>query len=146
MAALDSRVWVSGIQFRGPRLCNFIVNLVHSRRREIEHLPAFVRPWPASLSPLRLPWRTRTWNCLEKSGWLEDRLALSSLTYKDLLELPAMGILSVLDFASTVEAAMDQLNVVGDPSPLQKKNSRISSQRFSCNILLTLIFEIGYSR
>ena len=38
-----------------------------------------------------------------------------------------MGILSVLDFASTVEAAMDQLNVVGDPSPLQLKSSRISS-------------------
>jgi hypothetical protein len=49
---------------------------------------------------------------------LEDRLALSNLTYKELLELPAMGILSALDFASTVEAAMDQLNVMGDPSQL----------------------------
>jgi hypothetical protein len=128
MAALDSRVWVSGMQFRWPRLCNFIVNLVHSRRREIEHLPVFVRPWPASLSPLQLPWRTRTRNCLEKSGWIDDRLALSNLTYKDLLELPAMGILSVLDFASTVEAAMDQLNVMGDLSPLQLEFDTIAPE------------------
>jgi hypothetical protein len=128
ISALDSRVWVFGLQSRGPRLCNFVVNLVHTRRREIEHLPVFIRPWPASLSPLQLPWRTRTWNCLEKSGWLEDRLALSNLTYKDLLELPAMGILSVLDFASTVEAAMDQLNVVGDLSPLQLEFENIGPE------------------
>ena len=126
IAALDSRVWGSGPQPRGPRLCNFMVNLVHSRRHEIESLPVFVRPWPAALSPLQLPWRTRTWNCLEKSGLLEDRLALSKLTYKDLLALPAMGILSALDFASTVEAAMDQLNVMGDLSPQQLECENIS--------------------
>jgi Sigma-70, region 4 len=128
MAALDSRMWVSGLQSRGPRLCNFIVDLVHSRRCEIESLPVFVRPWPAALSPLQLPWRTRTWNCLEKSGLLEDRLALSNLTYKDLLELPALGILSALDFASTVEAAMDQLNVVSDLSPLQLEFENIKPE------------------
>jgi sigma-70-like protein len=69
--------------------------------------------------PLQLPWITRTLNCLEKWGWLEDRLALSNLTYKDLSELPAIGILSVLDYASTVDAAMDQLKAVGTLSPLQ---------------------------
>ncbi|HEX9867547.1 MAG TPA: hypothetical protein VGC99_02955, partial [Candidatus Tectomicrobia bacterium] len=60
----------------------------------------------------------------------EDRLALSNLTYKELLDLPAMGILSVLDFASTVEAAMDQLNVVGDlsPLPMQIENIELEGQ------------------
>jgi sigma-70-like protein len=128
MATLDSRVWGSGLESCGPRLCNFVVNLVHSRRREIEPLHVFVRSWPASLPPLLLPWRTRTRNCLEKSGLLEDRLALSNLTYKDLLELPAMGILSALDFASTVEAAMDQLDVVGDLSPLQLEFENIEPE------------------
>jgi hypothetical protein len=118
LAALDGRMWASGLEPLSPRLCKFVVNLVHSRRKEIESLPVFVRPWPASLSPLQLPWRTRTWNCLEKSGLLEDRLALSNLTYRDLFELPAMGVLSVLDFAATVEAAMDRLSVMGELNPL----------------------------
>lgn len=116
LASLDSRVWAYALKTLNPQLRNFLVNLVHSRRREIEPLAVFLQPWPVSLSPHQLRWATRTWNCLERSGLLGDRLALSRLTYKELFKIPAMGAISVLDFASTAEAAMAQLSIEGDAS------------------------------
>jgi hypothetical protein len=47
---------------------------------------------------------------LENAGLLEARLALSRITYKDLFKIQAMGALSILDFASTVEGAINQLS------------------------------------
>ncbi len=84
----------------------FLVNLVAMRRPTIAHLRVLAQPWPRSLDPALLSWSNRTRNCLRKAGLLSDLSRLSALTFKDLFSIQAMGVVSVLDFACVVEAAL----------------------------------------
>jgi hypothetical protein len=117
MAALGSGVWAYGLRMLSRRLRYFLAHLVDSRRSEILSLPVFARPWPASLSPTQWPWPNRTRHCLEKAGLLEDHLALSRITYTDLFKIQAMGALSILDFASAAEGAINQLSEEATETP-----------------------------
>jgi len=115
--ALGPDLWKVAPPAVAPRVRNFIVNLVTARRAEIEALKVFPSRWPPALSASSLPWANRTRNCLERSGFLADRGSLSELTYGRLLDVPSMGIVSVLDFACVSEAAMNQRVRLTQDSP-----------------------------
>ena len=89
------------------RTMNFIVNFVTSRRDEIASIKIFSQPWPISISTHDLPLRARTRNCLARARRLYTGTRwFSTTTYGELLEIPGMGVLSVLDFACVAEAAI----------------------------------------
>src|SRR3989442_11304625 len=107
MERLDAGVL--GLTGRLPeRVANLLIFLVHSRRNGISHLVAVKRVWPAGLSFGAVPWKTRTRNCLLQLG-LHDRLIdLSQVTLGELFAVPGMGAVSILDFACTLEATLDE--------------------------------------
>src|SRR5215204_417653 len=82
----------------------FLINVVAMRRAVISDLRVFVRPWPRSLDPSLLSWSNRTRNCLQKAGVLSDVSRLSTISFGDLLSIPALGAVSVLDFSCVAEA------------------------------------------
>ena len=89
------------------RTLNFIINFVTSRRHEIASIKIFSQPWPISVSTHDLPLRARTRNCLARAGLLYTGTRwFSTTTYGELLEIPGMGVLSVLDFACVAEGAI----------------------------------------
>jgi hypothetical protein len=123
MNSLDATVWERCThKTLPPAVKKFLQNIVLMRRGTISHLPALTQPWPRSLNPALLSWSSRTRNCLRKAGLLSDTSRLSSLTFKDLFAVKAMGVLSILDFTCVVEAAL---------APVQQKPSRGSS---SCDV------------
>lgn len=83
----------------------FLINVVAMRRAVIADLRVFVRPWPRSLDPSLLSWSNRTRNCLQKAGVLSDVARLSTISFGDLLSIPALGAVSALDFSCVAEAA-----------------------------------------
>jgi hypothetical protein len=126
----------------------FLINIVAMRRAAIANIRVFVRPWPRSLDPSLLTWSNRTRNCLEKAGILSDASRLSAISFGELLSIPALGAVSVLDFSCVAEAAFapshqlardEGTAVSGDPATLLLEaidapwSSQVSSQdpRFS---------------
>lgn len=105
--ALGSGLKYSGQPAAAARLRNFVVNAVLARRRSIELVEVFTRSWPLTLDPAGLPFTSRTRNCLDRAGLLKDRALMKGLTFAQLFDIPAMGVVSVLDFACVSEAAMD---------------------------------------
>ena len=83
----------------------FLTNIVAMRRASIGHLRVFDQPWPRSLEPAMLSWSARTNNCLRKAELLSDVSRLSAVTFSDLFSIPAMGAISILEFACVAEAA-----------------------------------------
>ena len=109
--SLGANMWEIASFPVSRRVRNFIVNFVTARRAEIKPLNVLSSPLPPSLSALQLPWTIRTRNCLESARLLADRSMFSELIYADLLEIPAMGIVSVLDFACVAEAGISQFDL-----------------------------------
>jgi hypothetical protein len=102
---LDSRS-VSGTG-APDRVLRYITLLVNTRRDSIRTLPSVGQPWPSILSFAEIPWRRRTRNCLIRHR-LHQRLSdLPYLTFGELLDKRSMGMVSILDFACTLEAAVD---------------------------------------
>jgi hypothetical protein len=106
--ALDKSVWDrSGTPTLNERQRNFLLNLVHGRRLEIGSLKVFPRSVPYWLVLKELPFSTRTRNCLVRGNLLGGSERLSSLTFSDLFNIRSMGVVSILEFACTVEAALE---------------------------------------
>ena len=106
-AVLDQSLWVaSGTQSVSDRLRNFILNLVNARRSEIRPVRVFTQPLPYWLDLKELPFSTRTRNCLVLGGLLAEPEQLSKVTYGRLLDIRAMGAVSILEFACVAEAAL----------------------------------------
>jgi hypothetical protein len=104
--ALGVEVWSSAASFT-DRLRNLLVWLVHSRDELISDLVVIDEPWPVALDVASIPWRSRTSNCLVKGEVVPRLKDLPSIRYRDLFGIQAMGALSILDFACTLEAAVD---------------------------------------
>ena len=64
------------------------------------------RVWPAGLRIKDIGWTVRTRNLLGRKGWLQED-KLTSLTFRDLFTIDGMGTVTVLDFCSTLEGAID---------------------------------------
>jgi hypothetical protein len=106
-AAFGAEVWARSIHSELPEsVKKFVINVVAMRRKSIALIRVFVRPWPPSLDPSRVPWSSRTRNCLRNASLLRDVSRLSTLKYGELFSIPAMGAVSVLDFACAAEAAL----------------------------------------
>src|SRR5580704_4834553 len=92
-SALGISVWkAAGTQALTDRQRNFLLNLVQTRRTEIQPLRVFARPVPYWLNWKELPFSTRTRNCLVNGNLLSDSERLSSLTFGDLFEVRSMGV------------------------------------------------------
>jgi hypothetical protein len=105
-ASLGADVWASYAHDELPEpIQRFLINVVIMRRASISDLRVFLRPWPRSLDPSLLSWSNRTRNCLQRAGLLSDVARLSTISFRDLLSVPALGAVSVLDFSCVAEAA-----------------------------------------
>jgi Sigma-70, region 4 len=108
-AALGQSIWASsGAEALTDRQRNFFLNLINARRSEIRPVRVFAEPVPYWLDLNDLPFSTRTRNCLFNGNLLGARERLSSLTFADLFEIWSMGVVSILEFACTVEAALER--------------------------------------
>jgi hypothetical protein len=123
--ALGNAVWRASEQtVLTDRQRNFLLNLVQSRRAEIQSLSVFASSIPYWLSVNEIPFSTRTRNCLRNGNLLGENLLadadrLSNLTFKHLFEIPSMGVVSILEFTCMVEAALDRsMNAAEAPPAL----------------------------
>lgn len=106
VSALGGTVWESMEQI-SSRLKHFLVYLVRSRSNSIRNIRILNRNWPVGLKPSSISLSTRTRNCLSENGLLLNTTALTKVTFGTLFDIEAMGALSVLEFASTIEGVMD---------------------------------------
>lgn len=81
-------------------------------------LRAFPGGLPADLPLARLPFRNRTHNILERTGWLRRPAEFGELRIQDLLAIRGMGLVSLLDLLCVIEAwvaPLDRGSVQGEP-------------------------------
>lgn len=96
------------------RVKEFIVNKLRAEWTTVAERPAIAVEWPESLEHAAVPWRRRTRNCLSKAGLLGSTDALSSVSFGELLNIPGMGLRSVLDYSCTAEAAIERARRCGE--------------------------------
>ena len=108
LGRLSSEIWKQ-LPTMTARLERYLLALIETRMEAISSLPALGKPWPHNLDPDTVPWRTRTHNSLKRAGLLTNKSLLSHISFGELLTLPGMGFVSLLDFSTTAEAAMEQL-------------------------------------
>lgn len=113
LASLDASVWETLPTF-GPRIERYVLALLDTRYEAIQNVRALGGPWPVGLDPSSVPWKPRTRNGLARIGALFDRDRLARATFGDLYAMPGMGAVSVVDFATTAEAAIAHFNVIED--------------------------------
>jgi hypothetical protein len=106
MESLGPDVWESMNQMT-PRLEHFLIFQLRSRLSTIDNLKCLERNWPLGLKSRDISWTPRTRNALSKEGLLTEESELVNLTFHDLFEIKGLGAKSILDFCSTLEAAMD---------------------------------------
>ncbi len=108
-AVFDHSVWARrSAEVLTDRQRNFLLNLVQARQSEIQTTRIFVQPVPYWLDLKDLPFSTRTRNCLVNGNLLNERERLSGLTFGDLFTIRSMGLVSILEFACTIEAALER--------------------------------------
>jgi len=95
--ALDSRVW-RHLGHLPPRVERFLIGLVTYRAADIRDLRVMEGAWPPDLRPCDVPWPTRVHNSLARAQLL-DPAHLETVTYGELLAIPAVGVKTVLEFA-----------------------------------------------
>lgn len=100
--ALDSSAWhyVDRLPARAER---FLLGLVANRVADIRDLGVIEGRWPAELAPERAGWPARVRNGLRRAHLLSPT-TLESVTFGELLAIPAMGVKSVLEFAAIAES------------------------------------------
>jgi hypothetical protein len=114
-AALGQSVWApGGAEVLTDRQRNFLLNLLNARRTEIQAVRVFAHPVPYWLDLKDLSFSTRTRNCLVNGNLLGEKERLSGLTFGDLFKIWSMGLVSILEFACTIEAILEQ-SVTGEP-------------------------------
>jgi hypothetical protein len=101
------------------RIANFAAYLARNRQPELDSLKVFGREIPTSVRLEKLPFRVRTRNRLHSENLLLDHSALETLSFGDLLRIPGLGAVSMLDFACTTEGAMRQLELMGPQTAVE---------------------------
>jgi hypothetical protein len=104
---LGEEVWEQMASL-SPRLRNFLVFTVGTRRAEIRSVICVDRVWPPGLRLSDVGWTPRVRNALEKAGMLADKRGLTDVTFGKLGTVRGLGSLGMLAFSCTLEAAMDQ--------------------------------------
>lgn len=106
-AALGLQPWSAGIIW-SPRIENYLVAVLKKAFPLVSERRAMLRPFPPGVEPQTVPWRNRTRNALARGNLLHDPHRLSECTYGQLLDLPGMGYVSVLDFAATSDPFLEE--------------------------------------
>jgi len=107
--ALDQSVWSASNATRvSDRQRNFLLNLVQTRRTGISPLRVFHQPLPYWLNIKELSFSTRTRNCIVTSNLITDPDQLSKVTFGRLFLVRGMGVVSILELACVVEAAIER--------------------------------------
>lgn len=110
VGALDELVWEEAENPDALQtLANHVVTLVKARlyfrgAPELADQPVLGGTWHTDVDPRELPFAERTRNALERAGRLEDTQWLSRVTGTELLSLRGAGTVTLLDFATVVEA------------------------------------------
>jgi len=128
------------------RIQNFLVFVVQARSDTIAPIVVVDRVWPPAFSFDKVPWRKRTKNCLLRVGMQRRLTELQQITFGDLQAIPTMGPLSMLDFACTLEAALDEhersLPTSAEPTLGPSRNPRAQS---GCSDVLLKVLEEPWS-
>lgn len=106
-AYLDWNVWLASGEVP-ERVLRAITTFVSQRREQIQGICCVRGPWPLGLNPGSVPWSRRTRNALIKAGLYGTDQVTTNITFGQFLAIPGAGVLSALDFASTLEAAIRQ--------------------------------------
>jgi hypothetical protein len=125
---LGIEIW-SSMDWCSPRIRNYAIQLVHSRRNEIAEVVALNGVWIGEIEPQMLPWKVRTRHALESQDYLKSTTTLSNLTFGELFRIKNMGARSVLDFACTAEAAFQPYSIASTRRPF------VEDETVSVNLL-----------
>jgi hypothetical protein len=106
IAALGPSFWNSQRSIP-PRVQHFVEFLIKSRIKSIESVRHINRPWPVGLEVTDIPFSVRAANTLETSGLLRNKEALAETTFGQLLRTPSLGLKSLLEVTTLIEAAID---------------------------------------
>lgn len=90
-----------------PRLEHFVEFLIKSRVKTIEPIALFEQPWPVGLEIADIPFSSRAANALRGSGLIADKESLAQVTFGQLIAIPSVGIKSLIEISTLIEAALD---------------------------------------
>ena len=101
-------------------LVRFVLNFVSERVSTIRSIRA-VQPFATNIFTLEdVRWSVRTSNALRQSGLLDHPDELARFTFGKLLDVPNLGIRSVLDFAVMLEIFLEQSSRHGDDTAVEE--------------------------
>ena len=106
---LGSEIWTRLSHEECTRMLGLVAHAVavSAAEDDFRRTRVFVQGWPSELDPRQVPFKTRSANCLRSQGLLKDTDRLGSLTYGELLQVRNCGANTMLDIASTGEAAIE---------------------------------------
>lgn len=105
IAALGPSYWNSQRHIP-PRVQHFVEFLIKSRISSVESVRHIDGPWPMGLEVTDIPFSVRAANALRASG-LFNKQALAETTIGQLLRTPRLGLKSLLEVTTLIEAAVD---------------------------------------
>lgn len=108
-AYLDWNVWLATPEVP-ERVFRAITTFVSQRKEQIQGIRCVHSPWPLGLRPDTVPWSRRTRNALVKASLYRSDQINTNITFGQFLAIPGAGVLSALDFASTLEATIRQFD------------------------------------
>jgi hypothetical protein len=105
IASLGPEFWTH-TNHTSTRLLHYVTFLIHSRAHKIGDIKVFDRPWPSGLAIDAVALSTRSRNALEDAGLIDHYRSIAGLTFKDLAKVPRLGVKSILEITTVIEAAM----------------------------------------
>src|SRR5690242_11785111 len=106
IAALGHSYWNSQRRIP-PRVQHFVEFLIKSRIKSVESVRHIAGPWPAGLEVTDIPFTVRATSALKASGLWSNKEALAEATFGQLLRTPSLGLKSLLEVTTLIEAAVD---------------------------------------
>lgn len=107
-SALGASVWINMPRPRAThRVDHYVLFFLKSRATEIASLKCFDRPWPRGLRMESIPFGTRSTNLIRSKGGFENPDWLMGATFGALLSISNLGVKSLVEICTLVEAAVD---------------------------------------
>jgi len=106
VACLGRDFWTNAVGIT-PRLQHFVTFLVKSRIADIKTVRCFDQPWPQGLLIDVIPFGARSRNLLGSIGVATEPSRLMGITFGQLLAVPGLGIRSLLEITTLVEASLE---------------------------------------
>lgn len=121
------------------RVQHFVKFFVQVRTQSIGHLRCFEREWPPGLKFEEIPFSTRSVRLLKSRGLSENVRAITALSFQELLDIPGLGVQSLLEITTLVEAAMGMHDrVTSKLSDCTESNGQIIPNNIATGELLSI--------